>query len=141
MVTGDVLDQLSPTSGLIHCVGADLRMAAGLARQVAGRSGRPVIGPATPIVGSAVMQLSAEGVWLCHMVTKPLSSGEPTYSDLRLALVTAVQVFVGKGIRRICMPRIGCGLDGLLWSRVRAIISEVCGRYGVEPVVCTLLTP
>jgi hypothetical protein len=32
---------------------------------------------------------------------------------------------VTNGVKRLCLPRIGCGLDGLSWPTVRAIIAKV----------------
>jgi O-acetyl-ADP-ribose deacetylase (regulator of RNase III) len=133
---GDVLEHIVPTVGFGHCVGADLRMLAGVALQVAERHGRPVLPP--PVVGSVVMQLSADGVWLCHMVTKALTAGKPTYESLRTALGTALRELTSRGIKTIYLPRIGCGLDGLDWTIVRRIINEMGASYGVVPVVYTL---
>ena len=30
------------------------------------------------------------------------------------------------GVKELCMPRVGCGLDSLEWKRVKEIICEVC---------------
>ena len=41
-----------------------------------------------------------------------------------------------KGVRRVAMPVIGCGLDRLEWEKVSAIIREVFSDTGVEVLVC-----
>lgn len=37
---------------------------------------------------------------------------------------------------KLAMPRIGCGLDKLEWSKVKAIIEEVFADTDVEILVC-----
>jgi O-acetyl-ADP-ribose deacetylase (regulator of RNase III) len=35
---------------------------------------------------------------------------------------------VKNGVKEVCMPRIGCGLDGLQWKKVKSMLKEVfCG--------------
>ncbi len=41
-------------------------------------------------------------------------------------------------IRKIVMPRIGCGLDKLKWSNVRYIIIEMFAETNMEIMVCYL---
>lgn len=38
-------------------------------------------------------------------------------------------------IKRIFMPRIGCGLDGLKWEKVKAIIEEIFADADIEILV------
>jgi hypothetical protein len=38
----------------------------------------------------------------------------------------------------LAIPRIGCGLDGLLWSQVKAIIKEVFEDMAIEVTVYRL---
>ena len=38
----------------------------------------------------------------------------------------------------IAMPKIGCGLDKLEWSKVKAIIEEVFAGTDIEILICYL---
>lgn len=39
------------------------------------------------------------------------------------------------GVRHLCMPRIGAGLDKLKWHRVKAMLEEVFTGTGVKITV------
>lgn len=39
------------------------------------------------------------------------------------------------GVTKLAIPRIGCGLDGLIWDKVKAQITEVFEKESVEIVV------
>ena len=45
---------------------------------------------------------------------------------------------VERGINRIAMPVIGCGLDKLDWHRVSKLIKEIFVNTEVEIIVCKL---
>jgi hypothetical protein len=51
------------------------------------------------------------------------------------SLRTRVQV---DRVTQLAMPRIGCGLDGLVWEDVRALLREVFAGTGVTISVYTL---
>lgn len=38
-------------------------------------------------------------------------------------------------VTKVALPRIGCGLDGLEWDKVKDILHEVFGNESVEIVV------
>lgn len=43
-----------------------------------------------------------------------------------------------KGIKNIAMPRIACGLDGLIWRDVRDIIIKEFENTGINIVICNI---
>jgi hypothetical protein len=51
------------------------------------------------------------------------------------SLRTRVQV---DRVTQLAMPRIGCGLDGLVWEDVRSLLREVFAGTGVTISVYTL---
>ena len=71
-----------------------------------------------------------------NLITKERYFQKPTYESLRGALECMKTLCGEKGVRRVAMPVIGCGLDRLEWEKVSAIIREVFSDKGVEVLVC-----
>lgn len=75
-----------------------------------------------------------------NLVTKEKYWQKPTYETIRMALEDA-EFLCCEGTMndenvKLAMPRIGCGLDKLEWSKVKAIIAEVFVDTDVEILVC-----
>lgn len=77
-----------------------------------------------------------ENTVVYNLVTKQKVSQQPTYSDLRKALELMRDHMVAVGNHRLAIPTIGCGIDGLDWNQVRAIIMEVFKDTNIEILVC-----
>lgn len=86
---------------------------------------------------------------LFNLVTKEHYWDKPTYSSLERSLKcmakTYMQDYITDSmdgaeteITTIVMPRIGCGLDQLEWTKVRNIIFKVFKYIPVNIVVCYL---
>ena len=75
-----------------------------------------------------------------YLVTKPRSSGTyPTVASMRAALESLRTRVRADGVTALAMPRIGCGLDGMVWEGVRALIREVfAGSSGLTITVYAL---
>lgn len=71
-----------------------------------------------------------------YLITKPRYWDKPTYESLDKTLVYLRDRMVSGGFRKLGMPKIGCGLDGLSWPKVKEIIETVFGSVDVEIVVC-----
>jgi len=63
--------------------------------------------------------------YIYYLITKERFFHKPTYESLTNSLVRMKEHALEHGVKQISMPRIGCGLDGLLWPRVRNIIMDV----------------
>ena len=87
-----------------------------------------------------VYTLRRGGRCIYYMVTKPRSSGTyPTMASMRAALESLRTRVRADGVTALAMPRIGCGLDGMVWEEVRALIREVfVGCSGLTISVFTL---
>jgi hypothetical protein len=71
-----------------------------------------------------------------NLVTKNNYWEKPTYETLRQALEDArniINLFETR-IKKIVMPRIGCGLDKLDWNKVKPMVEEILADF--EVVVC-----
>lgn len=119
---------------LAHCIASDLIMGAGIAvpmqrlynlRIKLETCGESLKSP-TCILTEPVFNL----------ITKPKSYGKPTLLSLLAALEKMKEIVVRKGVLRIAMPRIGCGLDRLSWSKVKPLIEETFDGVDVEILVC-----
>jgi hypothetical protein len=62
---------------------------------------------------------------LFYLVTKEASNGRPTYGSLEAALREMVVTAGQHRVACIAMPRIGCGLDGLDWGLVEAMLRRI----------------
>ena len=147
---------------LAHCISADYALGAGIAKVFADKynvkslllkgfgskwfvnkwdgNGRCDL---TPSYGTE----DGTGYWLvANLVTKEKCYHKPTYDTLRQALedmkIELLNLRVPKKITRkitkIGMPLIGCGIDGLKWDKVSAIIKEVFADTDFEILVCRI---
>ena len=73
-----------------------------------------------------------------NLVTKTRFWHKPTLDSLHEALTDMRMYVVDDGVKKIAMPRIGCGLDKLDWEDVSQIIQEVFRDTDVEILVCYL---
>jgi O-acetyl-ADP-ribose deacetylase (regulator of RNase III) len=71
-----------------------------------------------------------------NLITKNLVFHKPTYETMRSALEKMKEICDEEGIKKIAMPRIGSGIDGLDWIHVREIVCDVFDKSEVEILVC-----
>lgn len=124
-----------------HCISADCAMGAGIAVQFVDWFKREY-------------DLKNEGTCirvskLFNLVIKEYYWDKPTYSSLERALKCMAKTYMQNYIidsmdgteakvTTVVMPRIGCGLDQLEWTKVRDIIFRVFRYIPVNIVVCYL---
>ena len=70
-----------------------------------------------------------------NLVTKKHYGHKPTYNSQKMALKEMRTMICGNNIKQIAMSKIGCGLDGLSWLRVKHLIEEIFSRVDVLIVV------
>ncbi len=58
-----------------------------------------------------------------------------TMAALKKAVRKMVELAGHAGIERVALPRIGAGLGGLDWPRVKSVLEEIGGETGVTMVV------
>ena len=71
-----------------------------------------------------------------NLITKEKYWQKPTYKSLELSLLKLKDLILAKEIKYIAMPRIGCGLDKLNWSKVRNSIQDIFKDTDIEILVC-----
>ena len=62
---------------------------------------------------------------VANLVTKKYYYSKPTYKSLEESLVELKDYVSKNNIKRILMPKIGCGLDRLEWEKVKVIIEKI----------------
>lgn len=70
-----------------------------------------------------------------NLITKDISWGRPTYDSLSETLVRMRDMMVLDGNKKLAIPQIGCGLDGLKWSVVRALIKDTFENTDIDITV------
>lgn len=81
------------------------------------------------------------GAWVFNLITKEHYYDKPTYESLQKALDFLAANCKYRKVKTLVMPKIGCGLDGLKWSRVYMMIMKTlkdipgdCWIYMLPPV-------
>lgn len=85
-----------------------------------------------PVGGCAYLMDSKNERCIFYLVTKAISSGKPTYESLRKSLEELHINCQKFGVKKLAIPRIGCGLDKLDWDKVKNFINEVFQDAGME---------
>ena len=127
---------------LAHCISADFAMGKGIAADMEQRFGlREQLRREHPGYREIWAKDRRGDALLTgrvlNLVTKDRYFHKPTLRTMCEALTRMRDIAGREGIRRIAMPRIGCGLDRLSWEDVRLLIHEVFGRTDAEILVCT----
>jgi Macro domain. len=113
---------------LVHCISADFKMGAGIAKQFAQKGVRNYLCVTHPIykwndTGYAVFAPIATHKGVINLVTKSKYFNKPTYDTLKEALLDSKTII--RDGDSLAMPLIGCGLDKLEWTKVKDIILDV----------------
>ena len=126
-IRGDLFSTASAES-LAHCISKDCRLGAGIAKLFKQKFGRitELKQMGTDVGGVSPIRLSPfGGRYVYHLVTKEKYFHKPSYESLRSSLVAMRDHATKNDIKRISMPKLGCGLDKLEWPKVLDIIHEV----------------
>ena len=138
-VIGNVFDS---KDSIAHCVSADLKMSAGVARHFKRKF--PTNYPSnrdhsyTPLWPQWLPETSR---YLYHLVTKQKNFNNKTFSTLRASLDRMRTHAENNSISRISMPSIGTRLDQLDWGKVKLLIQETFRTSPVQVVVYILPDP
>jgi hypothetical protein len=145
-IKGSLFD-VGPEYFLVHCISADFKMGAGIAKTFADLGCREELFRLYPDYN---WNVDPHALWThlsylpgskgaIHLVTKERYFHKPTYLSLKIALedMTHECLRMDNDIK-LAMPKIGCGLDKLEWDKVKEIIFDVFDNTDVEILVCSL---
>jgi len=130
-VHGDLFES---KDSLVHCVSKDLAMGRGIAVGFKQRFGYGDLKKQNLNVGDVGVLLDGNRS-IFYLITKEKYYEKPKYAALQQCLVKLKQLCVSKNINVISMPKIGCGLDKLEWSKVEKIIIKCLDSIKVNVYV------
>jgi O-acetyl-ADP-ribose deacetylase (regulator of RNase III) len=118
-----------------HCISADCKMGAGIAVPMKKKF---KLGGLKNILEKQITLLPAFCVYhngVLNLITKNKYFHKPTYEAMGGALLSMKMLCDSRKIKKIVMPKIGCGLDKLSWPRVREMIKETFKDTDIEILV------
>nr|XP_032609036.1 ADP-ribose glycohydrolase OARD1 isoform X1 [Taeniopygia guttata] len=126
------------TDALAHCISEDCRMGAGIAVLFKKKFGgvQELLDQKKKTGEVAVLQRDERYIY--YLITKQKVSHKPTYESMQKSLEAMKAHCLNNGVTDISMPRIGCGLDGLQWEKVSAILEEVFANTDIKITVYSL---
>ena len=128
-----------------HCISADFALGAGIAVQFNKRFDCKKrlleIYPSTRVSYWDELQDESKGMCIFtypvyNLITKRNYWNKPTLHTIKKALLKMKKDVNVRNVKKIAMPKIGCGLDGQRWEDVSKIIKEVFDDTDVEILVC-----
>jgi len=128
---GDLFDA-PRTASLCHCVSADFRMGAGIAKQFRARFGNQEALLAQRCGIGDVAVLADGHRFVFYLVTKERYFHKPGYDAMQSTLLRLRDMALERGVAHLAMPRLGCGLDRLAWPRVRDMIATAFDGSGIS---------
>lgn len=84
-----------------------------------------------------VAVLNRNNRFVYYLITKEHYYDKPTYQTLHSSLEAMRNHALLNDVKALAMPKIGCGLDGLQWPKVKALLEEVFLNIEIEIHVWT----
>lgn len=136
---GDLFaEEILSNYALCHCISSDFALGAGIAKAFA------EMGVKKQLCEKYLKQWQGKGYCLItetngvtvgNLVTKQRYFHKPTLETLRQSLEDFRKQIFELDLQNIAMPKIGCGLDKLLWEDVREMIKDVFGGTDIDIIV------
>ena len=129
---------------LVQCISADFGMGKGIAVQFNRKYHmRRVLLNKYPDYLDTYRNISTGGDCILegrvlNLVTKERYFQKPSYYTMAAALLKMKEVCMKNVITKIAMPRIGCGIDRLIWEDVRHQVEKIFGDTDAEILFCYL---
>lgn len=123
---------------LAHCISGDCSLGAGVAKQMD-----------IAFDLKAKLQRESSTGWLqtgkCYLIAtvfslvdKETRRDSADYGYLEDALYDMKEIALAKGIKKIAIPKLGCGMDKLDWAEVYDYIVQVFADTDIEFLICVL---
>ncbi len=128
---------------LVHCISSDFALGAGIAKEFqkryATKNELRTRCPGYQWQGGACLGTGTSDTRIVfNLVTKQNYWEKPAYKDLTDSLTELREMCELGSYKKLAMPKIGCGLDGLKWERVKSILEDVFDFSNIEILVCSL---
>lgn len=145
-ITGDLFkeDYSKDNDIYVHCVSSDFVMGKGIAKTF--KDKYPELRKKDILVEKfksssrfeRLLVIRTEDVNVANLVTKKYFFNKPSYRTLEESLLDLKYYITNTEkmeVKRLLMPRIGCGLDRLKWDKVKDIITNVFKDTEIEILV------
>ncbi len=136
---GDLFaEEIMSEYALCHCISSDFALGAGIAKKFAAMGVKSRLCAEFPKLWEGrgyCLFVEADGVLVANLVTKQRYFQKPTLETLRQSLEDLREQAAERDLKKLAMPKIGCGLDKLKWEDVRAAIKEIFGETDTEILV------
>lgn len=120
-----------------HCISADFVLGKGIAKTF--REKFPELKKKKDLVAEhrirnarRFMPVISNETIIGNLITKKFYYSKPTYSSLTESLIELREYMSSNELKRVLMPKIGCGLDRLEWELVKQIIEKVFEETDIE---------
>ncbi|XP_026291818.2 ADP-ribose glycohydrolase OARD1-like [Frankliniella occidentalis] len=140
MCKGNIL-KAAENYSIAHCVGKDLLLSDGIARNIKETfSLEETINEMKedPIEVGDILPIQQDKNYILNIVTKELSRDKPTWNNFKKSIKRLPEICSDLGISKICMPRIGSGLDGLNWPKVLKLLEGIFENEDIEVYILDL---
>jgi O-acetyl-ADP-ribose deacetylase (regulator of RNase III) len=134
-------DDLDALAHGVNCKGV---MGAGIAKEFA-RRWSDILPPyrefcqgASVPLGAAWLYIAGDGTLIFNLTTQRRPGPDAKLRWVAQAVGNMLEQAELTGVKRIGMPRIGCGIGGLEWVEVRMIVELLANESPVEVVVFSL---
>lgn len=124
-----------------HCISLDLALGAGIAKQINMRYNmRSKLlsfkkqNPSYFDNFSYGFCIVVDGI--ANLITKDKCYEKPTLKTLEQSLISLKKYIMKHNIKKLAMPKIGCGLDRLNWEDVSTLIKNIFIDLDIEIVIC-----
>jgi O-acetyl-ADP-ribose deacetylase (regulator of RNase III) len=123
---------------LAHCVSVDLAMGKGIAVLFKKQFGRvEELKKQNKQIGEVAV-LNQLNRYAYYLITKQRYFNKPSYESLAASLEAMLNHAKQHKVKNIAMPKIGCGLDGLLWPKVREILLSLFSNTGIQITIYSI---
>ncbi len=119
-----------------HCINKDCALGAGIALEFRNRYGVEELVEQQKGVGECAY-VEKKGRRILHLITKEKASDRPTYDNLEQSLRNTRRICLEQNITTLAIPKIGCGLDRLEWSKVETLVNKIFGESTIRVKVYT----
>ena len=145
-IKSDLFEYYEKGYYLVHCISADFKLGAGIAKEFERRfdlrndlfnafGSKWYLEYDSKIPGDAFLHGKKR---IIDLITKTRYWHKPTLYSIKRALEKMKIGCVKYNIKKLAMPKIGCGLDKLNWFDVSKLIKDIFSDIDIEIVVCYL---
>ena len=134
LISGEIVREYT----LCHCISSDFALGAGIAKIFAKMGVKKKLIEQYPKQWQGrgyCLFTETDGVLTANLVTKERYFHKPTLETLKQSLEDLRKQAVERGLKKLAMPKIGCGLDKLQWDEVREVIKDVFKDTEIEILV------